>query len=251
MSGNLLGRAGIVTGAGSGIGEALAAGLAERGARVALLDLDLEAAERVAAGIGEGASAHQVDVADEAAVGVAVAAAREQLGSIDFLVNNAGIRHQASILEHTAEIWQHTLDVNLLGVFRCSQAVIPQMIEDGGGRIVNVASIAGILALKNRIAYASSKAGVIGMTKAMALELGEHGIKVNAVAPGVIETPLIASYFEDPELAQAIVEAIPVGRWGQPADLVGPVAFLSGPDAEYVSGQTLAVVGALTAGMGY
>jgi gluconate 5-dehydrogenase len=129
--------------------------------------------------------------------------------------------------------------------------VIPQMIGNGGGRIVNVASIAGILALKNRIAYASSKAGVIGMTKAMALELGEHGINVNAVAPGVIETPLIASYFEDPELAQAIVEAIPVGRWGQPADLVGPIAFLCGPDAEYVSGQTLAVDGAWTAGKGY
>jgi gluconate 5-dehydrogenase len=251
MSGNLVGLAGIVTGAGSGIGAALAEGLAERGARVALLDLNREAAERVAAQIGEGASVHQVDVADEAAVEGAIAAAEEQLGSIDFLVNNAGIRHQASILEHTAEIWQHTLDVNLLGVFRCSQAVIPQMIGNGGGRIVNVASIAGILALKNRIAYASSKAGVIGMTKAMALELGEHGINVNAVAPGVIETPLIASYFEDPELAQAIVEAIPVGRWGQPADLVGPIAFLCGPDAEYVSGQTLAVDGAWTAGKGY
>ena len=251
MSGNLLGLAGIVTGAGSGIGAALAEGMAERGARVALLDIDLEAAERVAAQIGEGASAYQVDVADEAAVAAGIAAAREQLGSIDFLVNNAGIRHQAGILEHTAEIWQHTLDVNLLGVFRCSQAVIPQMIENGGGRIVNIASIAGILALKNRIAYASSKAGVIGMTKAMALELGEHGIKVNAVAPGVIETPLIASYFEDPELAQAIVEAIPVGHWGQPTDLVGPTAFLCGPDADYVSGQTLAVDGAWTAGKGY
>lgn len=251
MSEALAGRAGIITGAGSGIGEALALGFAARGAALALFDVDLAAAEAVAERIGPSAFALPADVTDEAAVVDATSQAGEKLGRIDFLINNAGIRHQAAFLDHDLEVWQRTLDVNLLGAFTCARAVVPGMVEAGGGRIVNIASIAGVLAMKGRIAYAASKSGLIGMTRAMAVELGEHGINVNAVAPGVIETPLTASYFDDPKFAKLIVDNIPLGRWGQATDLVAPTAFLCGPDSDYVSGQLLTVDGGWTAGKGY
>jgi NAD(P)-dependent dehydrogenase (short-subunit alcohol dehydrogenase family) len=125
------------------------------------------------------------------------------------------------------------------------------MIEQGGGKIVNIASISGILGLKNRIAYSTSKAAVIGMTRSMANELGEQQINVNAIAPGVIETPMTASYFEDADFAQLIRDNVPLGRWGQTADLLPPTVFLAGPDSDYVSGQILTVDGGWTAGKGY
>lgn len=251
MGGTLTGRAGIITGAGSGIGAALAAGFAERGAELALFDLNMAAAEAVAARIGAGATAYAVDVVDQHSVVEATQRTRERFGRVDFLVNNAGIRFQQSFLDHDIETWKRTLDVNMLGTFICSRAVIPQMIEDGGGRIVNVASIAGVLALENRVAYSASKAGIIGMTRAMAVEFGRHGINVNALVPGVIETPLTATYFEDSQFADLIVNNIPLGRWGQPEDLVAPTAFLCGPESSYVSGQLLVVDGGWTAGKGY
>jgi gluconate 5-dehydrogenase len=119
------------------------------------------------------------------------------------------------------------------------------------GRIVIIASIAGVLGLKNRIAYSASKAGIVGMTRAMAFELGERGVRVNAIGPGVIETPLTASYFEDADFAQLIRSNVPLGRWGQPDDLAGTAIFLCGPGAEYVSGQVLCVDGGWVAGKGY
>lgn len=251
MGGILTGRAGIITGAGSGIGAALAAGFAERGAELALFDLNMAAAEAVAARIGAGATAYAVDVVDQHSVIEATQRTQARFGRVDFLVNNAGIRFQQSFLDHDIETWKRTLDVNMLGTFICSRAVIPQMIENGGGRIVNVASIAGVLALENRVAYSASKAGIIGMTRAMAVEFGRHGINVNTLVPGVIETPLTATYFEDSQFADLIVNNIPLGRWGQPEDLVAPTAFLCGPDSNYVSGQLLVVDGGWTAGKGY
>jgi NAD(P)-dependent dehydrogenase (short-subunit alcohol dehydrogenase family) len=241
------GRAGIITGAAGGIGRSLAGAFADAGARVAVLDVDADGAERAAreiGGIGFG-----VDITDATAVEEAVERSFGEFGRLDFLVNNAGIRHQAAFLDHGLDEWRRTLDVNLTGAFICSQAVIRRMRP--GGRVVNIASIAGVLGLKNRIAYSTTKAGIIGMTKAMAFELGAIGINVNAIGPGVIETSLTASYFEDPAFAQLIRENVPLGRWGQTADLHGAAIFLCGDGAEYVSGQVLCVDGGWVSGKGY
>jgi gluconate 5-dehydrogenase len=247
MSGDLEGRAGIITGAAGGIGRSLAGAFADEGARVAVLDVDADGAKRAAneiGGVGVG-----VDITDAGAVEAAVSQVFAEFGQLDFLVNNAGIRHQASFLEHGLDEWRRTLDVNLTGAFICSQAVIRRM--QPGGRVVNIASIAGVLGLKNRIAYSTTKAGIIGMTKAMAFELGSSQINVNAIGPGVIETPLTASYFEDPAFAQLIRDNVPLGRWGQTSDLHGAAIFLCAAGAEYVSGQVLCVDGGWVSGKGY
>ena len=247
MSGQLDGRAGIITGAAGGIGRSLAGAFSDEGARVAILDVDGGGAEAAAdelGGLGFG-----VDITDADAVENAVSLAEAEFGQLDFLVNNAGIRHQAAFLEHGLGEWRRTLDVNLTGTFICSQAVIRRMRP--GGRVVNIASIAGVLGLKNRIAYSTSKAGIVGMTRAMAFELGASGINVNAIGPGVIETSLTKAYFEDEAFAALIRDNVPLGRWGQTSDVSGAAVFLCGPGAEYVSGQVLCVDGGWVAGKGY
>jgi NAD(P)-dependent dehydrogenase (short-subunit alcohol dehydrogenase family) len=244
---SLEGRAGIITGAAQGIGRALAGAFTDAGARVAIFDVNGEGASVAAeelGGLGFG-----VDITDPDAVEDAVARVQDEFGELRFLVNNAGIRHQASFLEHPLDEWKRTLDVNLTGTFICSQAVIKRMPP--GGRVLIIASIAGVLGLKNRIAYSATKAGLIGMTKAMATELGEQGICVNAIGPGVIETSLTASYFEDEAFATLIRDNVPLGRWGQTSDLHGAAVFLCGPGAEYVSGQVLCVDGGWVSGKGY
>src|SRR5262245_58706562 len=193
MAEELRGRAGIITGAAGGIGRTLARAFVGAGASVAVFDADGEGAAAVASELG--AAGYGVDITDDAAVERATEDFAARAGRLDFLINNAGIRHQAAFLDHPLDAWRRTLDVNMTGAFICSQAAIRRFGEDG--RIVNIASIAGVLGLKNRIAYSASKAGIIGMTRAMAFELGARGVRVNAIGPGVIETPLTASYFED------------------------------------------------------
>jgi NAD(P)-dependent dehydrogenase (short-subunit alcohol dehydrogenase family) len=244
------GRAGVVTGAAQGLGRAMADGLAAAGARVALLDRQADDVRAAAQAI-PGASAHAADITDEGAVRAAIDDAVQQHGRLDFLVNNAGVRTIEPLMEMSLEGWRTTLDVNLTGTFNCIRAAVPHMREAGGGRIVNVASVAGLLAFRNRAPYNVSKAGIIALTKSVALELASEGITCNAVAPGVIETPLTGEYFSDPEMAPRIKENTPLGRWGQPEDLVGPVVFLCGPGAEFVQGETLAVDGGWVAGKGY
>ncbi|MBV9817393.1 MAG: SDR family oxidoreductase [Solirubrobacterales bacterium] len=240
MSGELAGLSGVITGAASGIGAALAEAFAEAGAT---LDLwDVEAGERIAA---------IVDVSDPAAVGEATAGAVRRLGRVDFLVNNAGVRAQGPFLECEFDDWQRVIDVDLSGVWNCSQAVGRHMAQQGRGKVLNIASIVATHALRNRPAYVAAKAGVAGLTRAMAFELGPRGIRCNAIGPGVIETPLTRSYFEDPELAQLIRDETPLGYWGTPSDLAGPAIFLCSPAADYVSGQLLFVDGGWTAGKGY
>jgi NAD(P)-dependent dehydrogenase (short-subunit alcohol dehydrogenase family) len=250
----LAGRAGVVTGAAQGIGRALAEGLMQAGAHVALLDREADGVKAAAAELaraGAEVSAHAADVADAEAVSAAVGAAVERHGRLDFLVNNAGVRHIAPLMELDLAAWQATLDVNLTGTFNGIRAAVPHMLRQGGGAIVNVASVAGLLAFRNRAPYNVSKAGVIMLTKSVALELGAQGIRCNAVAPGVIETPLTRDYFADPELAATIRANTPAGRWGHPQDLVAPVVFLCGPGAEFVQGETLFVDGGWVAGKGY
>jgi NAD(P)-dependent dehydrogenase (short-subunit alcohol dehydrogenase family) len=254
MSSLLEGRRAIVTGAGNGIGRETAKVCAREGARVGVLDVDADAAGRTVAEIGKAAIPLVADLTDEGQVEAAVERAVAAWGGLDTVVGCAGVQlagrdDRADRL--SLDVWRRTLDVNLTGTFNCIRAAVPHMLGAGGGRIVNVASVAGILMFKNRAPYNVSKAGIVALTKSVALELAGEGITCNAVAPGVIETPLTRDYFSDPELAPKIKENTPLGRWGQPEDLVGPVVFLCGPGAEFVQGETLVVDGGWVAGKGY
>jgi NAD(P)-dependent dehydrogenase (short-subunit alcohol dehydrogenase family) len=249
LGGLLEGQCGIVTGAASGIGLAIAKGFAAAGARVAVFDLS--GADAAAAEIGADTLALTGDVTDPDAVAAAFAQASEHFGGLDYLINNAGIRQVASIVDQPVELWRRTIDVNLTGAFICAQAAARLMLTAGHGSIVNVASMAGILSLKDRSAYNASKAGLISLTRSLALELASRGIRCNAVAPGVIETPLSAPYFEDETMRKILTDGTPQGRWGQVADLVGPVAFLCSPAAEHVHGVTLPVDGGWITAKGY
>lgn len=247
-----VGKTVVVTGGGAGIGHSIAEAFADAGASVAIVDRDLEAAEQVAAAIGVDRSlAVAADVTDPAATRVMAASVRERFGRIDVLVNNAGVRFIAPFPEVTFESWQTTIDVNLTGTFLCSQAVVPAMLEQGRGKIINIASTTGELALTKRAAYAASKAGVVGLTKAMAYELSSQGVWVNAVAPGPTETPLNAPYFEDEEMVGILRKEIPLGRWGQPDEIASAVLFLASDDSDYVCGAVLAVDGGWLTGKGY
>jgi gluconate 5-dehydrogenase len=251
VTGVLDGRAGIVTGGAQGIGREIAQALIEAGARMALVDLDAGAVAATAEALGAGTVSFAADVSDEAQVDEAFDAAASKLGRLDFLVNNAGIRRVAGFMEYPFADWQRTLDVDLTGPFLCSRAAIRHMLEAGGGRIVNIASIAGELALKNRVAYNVAKAGLIMLTKTIAFELGDRGIVCNAIAPGVIETPLTADYFQDERLRETIVSSTPSARWGQPREIAEPVVFLCSDAASFVQGTTLFVDGGWTAAKGY
>jgi NAD(P)-dependent dehydrogenase (short-subunit alcohol dehydrogenase family) len=251
MTDRMSGKSGIVTGGARGIGRELAAAFAAAGARVAIWDTDGDAARAAATEVGAGAIADTVDVTDEGGVGAAVETVLGAFGQIDFLINNAGIRHVAPIAEEPVEAWRRTIDVNVNGTFICSKAVIPAMVAAGGGHIVNLASMAGELALRERAAYNTSKAAIVGLTKSIAVEVGDAGVYCNAVAPGVIETPLSAPYFEDESMVKVLRENSPMGRWGQVDEISGPVLFLCSEESSFVNGVTLFVDGGWTAGKGY
>jgi NAD(P)-dependent dehydrogenase (short-subunit alcohol dehydrogenase family) len=245
----LNGRTAIVTGGGSGIGHAIASALAGAGATVAILDSNAEAASSAAAELR--GIALPADVSDPAQVQHQVIQAVGQTGRLDILVNNAAIRHIAGFGEYPLESWRRTLDVNLTGAFICAQAVIPHMQLGGKGKIVNIASIAGDLAVANRVAYTVSKAGVMQLTRTIAYELGSSGIYCNAIAPGIIETPLTKSYFEDEAFSRLIRDNTPMRRWGQPEEIAKPVLFLCSDASDFVNGDTLYVDGGWSTGKGY
>lgn len=255
LPGTLDGRAGVITGGAQGLGREFAEGLIAAGvAQLALFDVNeavLSETTRELSGDGVDVRGTTVDVSDATAVESAFYEAAGWLDRIDFLVNNAGIRHQAPFREYALEDWQRTLDVDLTGPFLCSRAAIEHMLPQGRGKIVNITSIAGELALKNRVAYNVAKAGLIMLTKTIAFELGDQGIWCNSVAPGVIETPLTKEYFAEGPLRETILENTPLGRWGQPEDLTGPVVFLCGDASDFVQGHTLFVDGGWVSSKGY
>lgn len=251
MSDRMAGKSGIITGGGSGIGRELAEAFAAAGARVAIFDAEGDTAHVAATEVGGGAIAAAVDVTDEHAVGAAVEAVLGAYGGIDFLINNAGIRHVAPIATESVEEWRRTIDVNVTGTFICSRAVIPAMVAAGHGHIVNLASMAGTLALRERAAYNTSKAAIVGLTRSIAVEVGDAGVYCNAIAPGVIETPLSAPYFEDESMIATLRRNSPMGRWGQVDEISGPALFLCSEDSSFVNGATLFVDGGWTAGKGY
>ena len=243
----------VVTGAGSGIGEAIAEALAEAGADVALSEvperlpaLD-DVCHRIEA-LGRVAVPLSLRLPDMDSIDAFVHGAVEGLGGIDILVNNAGVNKPADALELTEADWDPVQDVNLKGLFFLSQRVARQMKADSsGGRVINVASINGVVGYYKRAAYCSSKAGVVNLTRVLALEWAQYGINVNAIGPTFILTPLTQSTFDDPELRSDLLGRIPLGRVGQPEDVVGAVVFLASPAAAMVTGHTLMVDGGWTA----
>jgi len=250
----LLDKVALVTGAGSGLGREFAIGLARESAAVAVTDIDGAAAEDTAQQIlaaGGAARGLAMDVTDGEQVRSVVDDVVADFGQLDILVNNAGVRYITPFLEQDDAEWRRTIDVNLTGTFLCAQASIPHMLKLGRGKVINIASVTGILSLTKRSAYAASKAGVIGLTRALAFELSRDGINVNAIAPGPIETPLNAAYFEDEEMVAILQKEIPRGTWGQPEDLMGALIFLASDESDFVCGAILAVDGGWITGKGY
>ena len=248
-------RIALVTGAGAGIGRAIALRLAADGCDIGAVDLDATAAEETAAlvrRLGRGACATAGDVARRDSVQAAVARVAAALGPVDVLVNNAGILRTAKFLDVTDEDWRRTMAVNLDGVFHCCQAVLPAMLARRAGCIVNMSSWTGKKGVPNHSAYSATKAAVIALTQSVAGEMAEHGIRVNAVCPGTIVDTRMRDEAEAMNRAQGLPDVgtrvktlIPMRRAGLPADVAGVVAFLVSDDAAYMTGQAINVTGGL------
>lgn len=242
----------IVTGGAQGIGQGICFRLAEEGAKVAICDLKLAEAKKTAKEIekaGGAALALKVDVSKSSEVDAAVKQVISKFGKIDILVNNAGISLTSKVANMTDEIWGRTFAVNMEGVFLCCRAVIPHMKERKYGKIINISSV---LALRGSMYYAhygATKAGVVAFTQGLAVELGPHNINVNAVGPGVINTPM-ADHDVAPEVRQRLQKRIPLRRIGLPRDIADAVLFLASDEASYITGQCLYVCGGLSAEAG-
>lgn len=246
------GKTVLVTGAGSGIGRAIAVAVAEAGADCVATELPekTEALEPVVAeitGLGRRALALPLQLRDIASIDDLVTRAIAETGRVDVLVNNAGVNIPSDALDVSEEDWDTVLDVNLKGLFFLSQRVARLMKGQGGGKIVNIASQGGVVGYYKRAAYCSSKAGVVNLTRVLALEWARYHINVNAIGPTFILTPLTQSTFDDPGMREDLLRRIPIGRVGQPEDVVGAVVFLASAAADMITGHTLLVDGGWTA----
>jgi len=236
------GRTALVTGAASGIGRAIACRLAADGAAVAALDVDAAGATAVAGEItvARGASLALVaDVADGAAVREAVARARAVLGPLTILVNNAGVCSFHRFVDLEEAEWDRMFAVHVKGAFHCTKAALPDLIEAGWGRVVNVASVGGLKGAPAITHYAAAKAALVGFTRALATEVGVHGVTVNVIAPGLVDTPLLVRSRMPEAIRETQAAALPVRRIGRPEDIAAACAYLVSPEAGYVTGQVL------------
>lgn len=249
--GRLAGRAGVVTGASRGIGLGIARRLLDEGARLVLTATTSHGADEAAARLGAGdrVVALASDARSRADVAAAVAACRDAFGRVDLAVANAGIERGARLLDVTDDDWDGVLDVNLRGAFLLTQEAARVMVAAGGGRIVLVASTNAYAPEAGSLAYNVSKAGVVGLARAAALELARSGVTVNAVGPGLVATDMTASVVDDPGTAAWYLEHVPTGRFGSPADVAAAVAYLVSDDAGWVTGHHLVVDGGQTVGL--
>ncbi len=246
MAFRLDGKVALVTGGGRGIGRATVEYLADRGAKIFIVDIDEDVAkstEQELCSRGIDASAMAADIADPENADRVMEACVEQFEKIDILVNNAGITRDALAIRMKNDDWEAVIRVNLNATFYMSRAAAKKMIRAKSGRIVNVASVVGLMGNPGQANYAASKAGVIGMTKSFAKELASRGITVNAVAPGFIETRMTAELKED--VKETMLKTIPLGRYGQPEEVAAAIGFLASESAGYITGQVLSIDGGL------
>ncbi|MFF4273879.1 SDR family oxidoreductase [Streptomyces sp. NPDC001536] len=243
---DISGRTALVTGSSRGIGLALARGLAEAGCTVVLNGRDGERLTKAAAGLPGDVHTAVFDVTDGASVAAGIADVEERVGPLDILVNNAGMQLRAPLLEFTDSDWHRILDTNLTSAFLVGREAARRMTERGHGKIVNICSLQSEVARPGIAPYAATKGALKMLTKGMCADWGPHGVQVNGLGPGYIETELTQALVEDEEFSSWVRRRTPAGRWGRTEDLVGGVLFLASPAADFVSGQILYVDGGMT-----
>lgn len=236
----------LITGAGQGIGREIALTLASEGSDIAVCDINIEAAQNVAEEIkkmGRNSVANKVDVSDSKSVEECVSKVLDTMKKIDILVNNAGITRDALLVRMKDEDWDLVIKINLTGTFYFTKCVGKYMMRQRSGKIVNIASIIGLIGNVGQTNYGASKAGIIGLTKSSARELALRGITVNAIAPGFISTQMTDKIPED--IKQMMLKNIPLGKFGMPKDVANAVLFLAGPQSDYITGQVINVCGGM------
>jgi len=241
----LVGRVAVVTGAGQGLGEAIALRFADEGAAVMANDLSPESAARTAQRIrdqGGRAAVCAGSVTDEVLVRRLMEQTVGELGSLDVLVNNAGITRDKLLKDMSTEDWDAVLNLNLRGIFLCCKYATPYMVQKGWGRVINMSSRAHF-GNKGQVNYSASKAGVIGFSRSLSMELGKFGVTVNCIAPGIIETPGVTSLPHFQRLVERVAPTLPIPRLGKPSDVAAVAAFLASDEAEYITGETIHVSG--------
>lgn len=243
---SLKGKVAIVTGARRGIGRGIALAFAKNGAKVVVSDLNEKDCQKVVdeiKNLGSYGLAVKCDVSSSKEVEAMIKTTVDKFGKIDILVNNAGIALMKPFKDMTEEDWDKVLSVNLKSVFLCSKAVLPELIKQGKGKVINIASIAGQIGFAQSSAYCASKAGIINLTRVMALELAQHKINVNAIGPGVIKTAMTKQFLEDPKMKEMLLSQTPWGRFGKPEDIANAAVFLASDQADFITGTTLFVDG--------
>lgn len=243
---NLNDRVILITGAAGGLGQAMAVGLAEYGAQIALADLRLENINDILAQIdnlGKRAAAYKVDITDRNNITEMVEKVHKDFGRIDVLINSAGVNNRKRIEDYTEQEWDNIVDINLKGTFLCCQAVGKIMLNQGKGKIINMASVSSTLGHPHHGPYAASKGGVALLTKVMAVEWAKRGINVNAIAPAYVRTSLTADYLSKGDNYKRISDTIPMGRLGEPEDIVGAAVYLASDASNFVTGHLLTVDG--------
>jgi len=247
---DLTGRVAVVTGAGRGLGRSMAIALAAAGADIVAASRtssEIETLRDEIRALGRRAEAITCDTTDEVQCERLASETVSRMGRVDILVNNAGINIRKPVLELSAEEYRQVLATNLEGYFLCARAFGSHLVAQGSGKVINISSIMGRVALANQAAYASSKGGIEQLTKVLAIEWAPHNVQVNAIGPTYFETELTRPLFEDPDRRDLITARTPMGRWGQPHELAGAVIFLASHASDYVTGHTLLVDGGWTA----
>jgi NAD(P)-dependent dehydrogenase (short-subunit alcohol dehydrogenase family) len=248
----------LVTGAGSGIGAAIAGVFASQGAQVIVADVQGDAAEAVSAAIGDAggtAHAHSLDVTDEGQVTTTFREILPRYGHLDIVVNNAGVSHVGTILETSVADWERVLRVNAFGVFLCAREAVRQMLaqQPAGGTIINIASVAGMIGVESRFPYSTSKGAVISMTRSIAMDFATRGIRCNAICPGTIHTPFVEGYLarnfagREDEVRQQLHARQPIGRMGLPEEVAHAALYLASDEASFMTGSLLVIDGGWTA----
>lgn len=242
----LLDKVAIVTGGGKGIGEEICLGLAKEGANIVIAEVDIDNANKVVdkiKNLKRDAIAVKTDVSDESSVNTLIKETINKFSKLDILINNAGIRHIKKLSDHSKQDWDDMIAVNLTGPYLTCQAAIPHMIKNGKGKIINFGSIASFMGRPDRVGYVVAKTGVLGLTRALAVDLSYKNINVNTICPGLISTPFNKKFVEDPKHGDAWGKETVVGRWGLPKDIVGAAIFLSSDDSDFINGSEIKIDG--------